>query len=83
MDFFGLNEEDTNEATDQEVENQKELNKELKKTVDLQKGMMEETEAPSHIEKLIDAAEQAYDAGMDVKEIINMIEQHLGLKMGE
>ena len=35
------------------------------------------------IEKLVDAAEQAYDAGMDVKEIMDMIEQHLGLKMGE
>ncbi len=83
MDFFGLNEEDTNEATDQEVENQKELNKELKKTVDLQKGMMEETEAPAHIEALADAAEAAYDAGMSTDEILGMIEQHLGFKMGD
>ena len=44
---------------------------------------MFEGEAPAHIEKLMDAAEQAYDAGMDVKEIMDMIEQHLGLKMGE
>ncbi len=42
-----------------------------------------ETEAPSHIEKLADAAEAAYDAGMDIDEILSMVEQHLGLKMGD
>jgi len=42
-----------------------------------------EMDAPMHIEKLIDAAEMAYDAGMDVDEILGMIEQHLGLKMGD
>ena len=42
-----------------------------------------EMEAPSHIEKLADAAEAAYDAGMDIDEILSMIEQHLGLKMGD
>ena len=42
-----------------------------------------EMDAPMHIEKLMDAAEMAYDAGMDVDEILGMIEQHLGLKMGD
>ena len=42
-----------------------------------------ENEAPEHIEKLVSAAGDAYDAGMDIKEIISMIEQHLGLKMGD
>ena len=42
-----------------------------------------EMDAPKHIEKLMDAAEMAYDAGMDVDEILGMIEQHLGLKMGD
>ena len=44
---------------------------------------LKEGEAPMHIEKLADAAEAAYDAGMDIDEILSMIEQHLGLKMGD
>ena len=84
MDYFGLNEDETNEATEQEVENQKELNAELEKTAKLQKDMMEEDmDAPIHIEALADAAEAAYDAGMSIDEIMSMIEQHLGLKMGD
>lgn len=39
--------------------------------------------APIHVEKLADAAEAAYDAGMSIDEIMSMIEQHLGLKMGD
>jgi len=82
MDFYGLHEEDTNEANFN-------INKDDLGDLDpktLQKDdtvNVTEDEAPPHIEKLIDAAEQAYDAGMDVKEIMDMIEQHLGLKMGE
>ena len=89
MDFYGLHEEDTNEATDQEVENQKELNKELEKTAALQKDTMEEDMQDvggykmTYMEELADAAEQAYDAGMDIDEIAEFIVQHLGLKMGE
>ena len=62
---------------------QKRVNKELAKTAALQKGMMEEAEAPKHVEALADAAEQAYDAGMDVDEITEFIEQHLKGKMGD
>ena len=40
-------------------------------------------DAPVHIEALADAAEAAYDAGMSIDEIMSMIEQHLGLKMGD
>ena len=83
MDFFGLNEETTNEATEEEVEMQKELNAELEKTAKLQKDMMEEAEAPKHIEALADAAEEAYDAGMDTDKILEFIEQHLRGKMGD
>ena len=36
-----------------------------------------------HIERLANAAEAAYDAGMSIKEICDFIEQHLGLKMGD
>ena len=83
MDFFGLNEETTNEATEEEVEMQKELNAELEKTAKLQKDMMEEAEAPNHVEALADAAEEAYDAGMDTDKILEFIEQHLRGKMGD
>ena len=44
---------------------------------------LKEMDAPMHIEKLADAAEAAYDAGMSIKEICDFIEQHLGLKMGD
>ena len=50
----------------------------LREEIDINK-----MDAPMHIEKLMDAAEMAYDAGMDVDEILGMIEQHLGLKMGD
>ena len=36
-----------------------------------------------YIEDLADAAEEAYDAGMDTDEILKFIEQHLGLKFGD
>ena len=42
-----------------------------------------EADAPIHIEALVDAAEAAYDAGMSTNEILEFIEQHLGLKMGD
>ena len=49
-DFFGLNEDTTNEATEEEVENQKELNKELANTAALQKNMMEENDVNENID---------------------------------
>ena len=61
----------------------------IQKMMDRERALREEDDdinemdAPMHIEKLIDAAEMAYDAGMDVDEILGMIEQHLGLKMGD
>ena len=80
-DFFGLNEADDDAAEAAKVADEAER---AKAAVDAIAGTkMFEGEAPAHIEKLVDAAEQAYDAGMDVKEIMDMIEQHLGLKMGE
>ena len=89
MDFFGLNEDTTNEATEEEVERQKDLNAELEKTAALQKDTMEEDMQDvggykmTYMEELADAAEQAYDAGMDVDEIAEFVVQHLGLKMGD
>ncbi len=77
MDFYGLH-EITKEESDEIAANMKSAEESAEKIASL-----EEDEAPAHIEKLVDAAEVAYDAGMDVKEIMDMIEQHLGLKMGE
>ena len=91
MDYFDLN-----EASDDDIKKQQDLNKELETTQksmdDLQSTAdknpvaedgISEMDAPIHIEKLADAAEAAYDAGMDIDEILSMIEQHLGLKMGD
>ena len=81
MDFYGLNEADDDAAEAAKVADEAER---AKTAVDaIASTKMFEGEAPAHIEKLVDAAEAAYDAGMDVKEIMDMIEQHLGLKMGE
>jgi hypothetical protein len=80
-DFFGLNEADDDAAEAEKVAASSE--KALAAVEKIAGTKMFEGEAPAHIEKLVDAAEQAYDAGMDVKEIMDMIEQHLGLKMGE
>ena len=77
MDFFGLNEEDKVLSAD-EIEKSTEAVKDYKKEIE----DLKEDEAPAHIEKLADAAEAAYDAGMSIDEIMDMIEQHLGLKMG-
>ena len=81
MDFYGLNEADDDAAEAKKLEDSLANSKSSADAIASTK--MFEGEAPAHIEKLVDAAEQAYDAGMDVKEIMDMIEQHLGLKMGE
>ena len=57
--------------------------RELRKEGDIAEDNINEMDAPMHIEKLMDAAEMAYDAGMSTDEILGMIEQHLGLKMGD
>jgi len=81
MDYFDLNEaegdvDDAKETAD-EMERAAAAAKEIGDTELFEDG------APMHIEKLADAAEAAYDAGMDIDEILSMIEQHLGLKMGD
>ena len=81
MDFYGLNEAEDDKEDTEKIKT--DLDDIASKVDDIASKQMFEGEAPAHIEKLMDAAEQAYDAGMDVKEIMDMIEQHLGLKMGE
>jgi hypothetical protein len=97
MDFFGLNEvsveatkasskavDDLGNSvknTDAEVQKLKKSSEETFKE-ELEEDDINEMDAPIHIEALVDAAEAAYDAGMEVDEILSFIEQHLGLKMG-
>ena len=80
-DFFGLNEADDDAAEAGKVADEAERAKAAVDAIAATK--MFEGEAPAHIEKLVDAAEAAYDAGMSTDEILGMIEQHLGLKMGD
>ena len=87
-DFFGLNEIDP-KGTEAARDASKEIDdnfKSIKATVDsieLEEDELEEDmNAPVHVEALVDAAEAAYDAGMSTEEILEFIEQHLGLKMG-
>ena len=80
MDYFGLNEAegdvDDAKSTADEMERAAAAAKEIGDTE------LFEDEAPMHIERLADAAEAAYEAGMEIDEIMSFIEQHLGLKMG-
>ena len=80
-DFFGLSEAegdpDDAKTTADELERAASAAEKIAGT------QMFEAEGPVHIEALVDAAEAAYDAGMSTDEILEFIEQHLGLKMGD
>ena len=80
-DFFGLSEAegdpDDAKTTADELERAADAAEKIAGT------QMFEAEGPVHIEALVDAAEAAYDAGMSTDEILEFIEQHLGLKMGD
>ena len=87
MDYFDLKEAegDPDDAakTADELERAKAAVDAIAGTEMFEEDEINEMDAPMHIEKLMDAAEMAYDAGMDIDEILGMIEQHLGLKMGD
>ena len=80
-DFFGLNEAegdpDDAKTTADELERAQAAAEKIADTE------LFEDAAPVYIEALADAAEAAYEAGMSIDEIMSMIEQHLGLKMGD
>ena len=86
-DFFGLSEAegdpDDASRTADEMERAADAAEKIANTQMFEEDELKEMDAPMHIEKLIDAAEMAYDAGMSTDEILSMIEQHLGLKMGD
>ena len=85
-EFFGLDEAggdvDDAKATADEMERAAAAAKEIGDTELFQEDDLE-NKAPYYVENLASAAEDAYDAGMGIKEILDMIEQHLGLKMGD
>jgi hypothetical protein len=83
-DFFGLNEvsDDIEKVTtglDTVIDKSGEATDALQDLGDVK--LEEDMDAPVHIEALVDASEAAYDAGMSTDEILEFIEQHLGLKM--
>ena len=80
-DFFGLNEAEDDKEDTEKIKT--DLDDIASKVDDIASKQMFEAEGPIHIEALVDAAEAAYDAGMSTDEILEFIEQHLGLKMGE
>lgn len=80
-DFFGLNEAEDDKEDTEKIKT--DLDDIASKVDDIASKQMFEAEGPIHIEALVDAAEAAYDAGMSTDEILEFIEQHLGLKMRE
>jgi hypothetical protein len=80
MDFYGLNEAEDDKEDTEKIKT--DLDDIASKVDDIASKQMFEGEAPIHVEALVDAAEAAYDAGMSTDEILEFIEQHLGLKMG-
>ena len=80
-DFFGLNEAEDDKEDTEKIKT--DLDDIASKVDDIASKQMFEGEAPIHVEALVDAAEAAYDAGMSTDEILEFIEQHLGLKMGD
>lgn len=80
-DFFGLNEAEDDKD---DLSGMSDTLDDIEGKVDsIASKQMFEADAPVHIEALVDAAEAAYDAGMSTDEILEFIEQHLGLKMGD
>ena len=85
MDFYDLNEVLPADAADtaDDVERARDASATFADNLErADAALEEEMDAPVHIEALVDASEAAYDAGMSTDEILEFIEQHLGLKMG-
>ena len=90
-EYYGLNEElpaDSKDTAD-EVERAKEAAADLADELERVDKALEEddttpdSDAPEHMEAVADAVEMAYEAGMSTAEIIEFVEMHLGLKMGD
>ena len=76
-----ISEENTNEATAEDLAREKEITKEKEKQKALE--LKEDAQAPYYMSELADAAEEAYDVGgLSVDEVVDFIQQHLGGKYG-
>lgn len=88
MDYYGLGEgEGDAKNTDTILKNTKEIEK-LNKSISTtpmfeEDDITPDSDAPEHMEAVADAVEMAYEAGMSTAEIIEFVEMHLGLKMGD
>ena len=87
-EYYGLDEADGDADRSKEtLDNTKEIEKLTKSISTI--NMFEEddttpdSDAPEHMEAVADAVEMAYEAGMSTAEIIEFVEMHLGLKMGD
>ena len=86
MDFYGLHEEDTNEAT---IETSPEDLAKVKSQADKDDTIkVMENEAPAGLDRLIDVAEEIFDdgAGMSLRsldELLDDVKKHMLSKYGE
>ena len=76
-----ISEEETNEATAEDLAREKEITKEKEKQKSLE--LKEDEQAPYYMSELADAAEEAYEqGGLSVDELADFVQQHLGGKYG-
>ena len=84
-EYYGLDEaeddKDDTEKIKKDLEDIKKSSEEIAKVEMFEEDMP--SEAPEHMEAVADAVEMAYEAGMSTAEIIEFVEMHLGLKMGD
>ena len=95
-DYYGLDEaeddKDDTEKIKKDLEDIKKASEDISKVEMFEEDDTEwdgvgrtssSSEAPEHMEAVADAVEMAYESGMSTAEIIEFIEQHLGLKTGD
>ena len=88
MDYYGLNEaeddKDDTEKIKKDLEDIKKASEDISKVEMFEEDdTTPDSDAPEHMEAVADAVEMAYEAGMSTSEIIEFVEMHLGLKMGD
>jgi hypothetical protein len=87
-EYYGLDEaeddKDDTEKIKKDLEDIKKSSEEISKVEMFQEDdITPDSDAPEHMEAVADAVEMAYEAGMSTSEIIEFVEMHLGLKMGD
>jgi hypothetical protein len=87
-EYYGLDEaeddKDDTEKIKKDLEDIKKSSEEIAKVEMFEEDdTTPDSDAPEHMEAVADAVEMAYEAGMSTAEIIEFVEMHLGLKMGD